>query len=78
MSDDIDDCCPDCGCDRTAIKQQLAEERRLAAEAKAALAAMEAEIRVTLEQRMADGLDVTPILAALEREGIDVGALLFP
>lgn len=44
----------------------------------AAMAAAEAEMRVTLEQRMAAGLDVTLILEALEREGVDVSELLFP
>lgn len=78
MRNDIDDCCPECGRDLTAINQQLAEERRRTDEAMAAMAAAEAEMRVTLEQRMAAGLDVTLILEALEREGVDVSELLFP
>ncbi|MFF7190530.1 hypothetical protein ACFZAR_36165 [Streptomyces sp. NPDC008222] len=77
MTDNTGDCCPDCGQDLTAVKQRIVEERRLADEAAAALAAIEAEIRVTLEQRMADGLDIVPILEGLEREGVDVSQLLF-
>jgi hypothetical protein len=69
MSDTTKFCCPDCGADQTALLAELAE-------ASAAIEAHNAELRVHLEQRMAAGEDISPVLESLEREGFDISELL--
>ncbi|MFJ6069087.1 hypothetical protein ACIQHU_39360 [Streptomyces tendae] len=76
MSNTPDTCCPDCGADRSALLAELADAEKRAAESNAAVEATWAEVRVFLEQRMEAGQDITPVLEALEREGIDVADLL--
>ena len=67
MSQQSTECCPDCE-----------KNEKRAIEATAAAEAIQAELRVRLEQRMAEGIDITPMLEALEREGVPIGEVLFP
>lgn len=59
--------CPEC--------RQLAAE---VAALKAETITTQEEIRVLIEDRMAQGLDVTPVLDSLKEAGIEVGGLLTP